>query len=144
MTTPATMPPTTMPPKARTPVALPAPDARAQAHRLKARFPGATCWHGTHTRTWWATLPGLPHLIEAPTPAALADALAQALAAAHAPPIPADLLAPTHRVPPAPATSQPAFRTRSAPRPRRRPARRPWSQRPVRPQSAMGTTAPVG
>ncbi|WP_067825280.1 hypothetical protein [Actinomadura kijaniata] len=41
---------------------------------LRERFPGVRCWWGSHTRRWWAYLPGdgLGRLIEAATPDALA------------------------------------------------------------------------
>ncbi|GAA3762734.1 hypothetical protein [Salinactinospora qingdaonensis] len=52
----------------------------ALAH-LHHRFPGATIWHGSHTRQWWALLPGHPRLLEAATPQALEGLIAAVLGA---------------------------------------------------------------
>ncbi|GAA3766011.1 hypothetical protein GCM10022402_49030 [Salinactinospora qingdaonensis] len=51
--------------------------------RLHHRFPGATIWHGSHTRQWWALLPGHPRLLEAATPQALERLITAVLGTRH-------------------------------------------------------------
>ncbi|ASU81699.1 hypothetical protein CDO52_01815 [Nocardiopsis gilva YIM 90087] len=57
----------------------PGPDVTATAARLRARYTGTLAWYGTHTRRWWAMIPGHPRLLEAPTPEALELLLASRL-----------------------------------------------------------------
>ncbi|GAA3751239.1 hypothetical protein [Salinactinospora qingdaonensis] len=55
----------------------------ATVARLHRRFPGATIWHGSHTRQWWALLPGHPRLMEAATPEALEQLITAVGATGH-------------------------------------------------------------
>ena len=142
----------------------PPPEIRAQVHRLKARFPWATCWYGTRTGGWWAMLPDHPRLIEAAT----ADALAQAVAAKSAvgprvglsagssrrrpsrpsgdllaPAPPAPPVPPSPSVPPAPAAYRPVFRRNPFRDPPAAPA--PPAPRRSRPRSRVaGVRRPSG
>lgn len=55
-------------------------DPRRVAAELQRRFPGVCAWRGDFTGSWWALARGRDgryHLVEAPTPAALARRLAE-------------------------------------------------------------------
>ena len=54
------------------------PIVHAEIRDLACRF-GVVAWFGFHTRSWWAVVEG--HLLEAATPAGLADAVMALLGA---------------------------------------------------------------
>lgn len=74
------------------------------ARRLSRLFPGVSAWYGTHTRSWWALLPGDSRLLEAPTAEALEDLIAGLLRRHDGPaPSPTPPAPPQPPSPPVPA-----------------------------------------
>lgn len=49
------------------------------AEGLRERFPWVQCWWGSHTRRWWAYVPGVGRLIEAGGPEQLSEEILRAL-----------------------------------------------------------------
>ncbi|MQY06482.1 hypothetical protein [Actinomadura macrotermitis] len=58
---------------------IPADQVEMIRQEIARRYPGAKSWYGTHTGNWWALVwGGRWRLVEAPTPAELAQAIEKA------------------------------------------------------------------